>query len=360
MLQGGNLGYFNRTVGVGIRDLSYRKIRDQRSLLQNKVMSRIFSKSLYVLFIICVCLVCTSRISAQVPSLADQVFQKYQTLFQREDIQELLPDALTILKAPDIHPLLQPAAIKLVAANPDILKIIVPEIDDKFIILLKEDAGVNALINDPDVQLLLQNVDEIDRLAALLNVQPNAAVISIVPELIESPDIGEQFTVTVALANAQDVASYQATLQFDPEALRFVSWQQGTYFTEDVFVPPTLVEADRLSFAATAPTAAAATDGNLFTTTFEVVAIKASTLSLVEVIFQNNEETGLAVKTQNSRIVEILTPPWDINKDGTVNILDLTLVAGSFGETGPAPSDVNGDNVVNILDLTVVASHFGE
>ena len=260
-------------------------------------MSHIFSKYLCAVLIIGMCLVCTSRIPAQVPSLADRVFQKYQTLFQREDIRKLLPDVLTTLKAPDIQSALQPATIKLIATNPDLLKIIVPEIDDKFLTLLKEDPDVNALIKDPDVHLLLQNTTEIDRLAELLKAQPNAAVVSIVPALIESPDIGKQFTVTVDIANARDVASYQVTLQVDSEVLRFVSWQQGSYFSDDVFVVPTLVEVEQLSFAATAPTAATATEGTLFTITFEVVAIEVSTLSLTEVILESSE--GAAIGCDN-------------------------------------------------------------
>jgi hypothetical protein len=53
----------------------------------------------------------------------------------------------------------------------------------------------------------------------------------------------------------------------------------------------------------------------------------------------------------------------DVNVDGVVNILDLTLVATNFGTTlaadQPLNIDVNGDGIVNILDLTLVASHFG-
>ena len=54
----------------------------------------------------------------------------------------------------------------------------------------------------------------------------------------------------------------------------------------------------------------------------------------------------------------------DVNIDGVVNILDLTLVAAHLGTTPTADQtlnpDVNGDNTVNILDLTRVASHFGQ
>ena len=49
----------------------------------------------------------------------------------------------------------------------------------------------------------------------------------------------------------------------------------------------------------------------------------------------------------------------DVNQDGIVNIIDLTLVASSFGETGVNVADVNGDGVVNIVDLTLVAGAFG-
>lgn len=49
--------------------------------------------------------------------------------------------------------------------------------------------------------------------------------------------------------------------------------------------------------------------------------------------------------------------PADVNGDGIVNILDLTLVARGFGTDG-LEADVNGDGVVNVLDLVFVANQF--
>ena len=52
-------------------------------------------------------------------------------------------------------------------------------------------------------------------------------------------------------------------------------------------------------------------------------------------------------------------PAADLNRDDNVNILDLVLVAGAFGQTGENEADVNGDGIVNILDLVAVAAAFG-
>lgn len=52
-----------------------------------------------------------------------------------------------------------------------------------------------------------------------------------------------------------------------------------------------------------------------------------------------------------------LGSPYDVNGDGTVNILDLVLVSSRFGQAD-ADADVNGDGVVNILDLTLIAGNF--
>ena len=58
---------------------------------------------------------------------------------------------------------------------------------------------------------------------------------------------------------------------------------------------------------------------------------------------------------------KIAENPWDINRDNSVNIFDLVLVAGQFGENGKnLKGDINGDSSVNIFDLVLVASHFGE
>lgn len=56
--------------------------------------------------------------------------------------------------------------------------------------------------------------------------------------------------------------------------------------------------------------------------------------------------------------------PYDLNFDGSVDILDILIVAKAFGAKPGDPNwnpiaDVNKDNIVDIFDLVVVATHFG-
>jgi len=51
----------------------------------------------------------------------------------------------------------------------------------------------------------------------------------------------------------------------------------------------------------------------------------------------------------------------DINGDGSVNILDLSILAANYGKTGRtfAQGDINGDGTVSILDLSILAANWG-
>ncbi len=82
--------------------------------------------------------------------------------------------------------------------------------------------------------------------------------------------------------------------------------------------------------------------------------------------------TGLAIGTNShtinysgggtKHITITVQKSGDINGDGTINIQDLSILAGYWGQTNPeAPlADLNGDHIVNIQDLSILAGHWGQ
>ena len=71
--------------------------------------------------------------------------------------------------------------------------------------------------------------------------------------------------------------------------------------------------------------------------------------------------TGIEVPVTFHAIADAESPPItaDVNKDGSVNILDLVVIASKLGNQGQnLEADINRDGVINILDLILVAGIF--
>jgi parallel beta-helix repeat protein len=69
------------------------------------------------------------------------------------------------------------------------------------------------------------------------------------------------------------------------------------------------------------------------------------------------------VSSSGTITITDVQPRWDVNEDGTVNVLDITLVGQNYGQTYTENLprwDVNQDGTVNIQDLSIVSGHFGE
>lgn len=68
--------------------------------------------------------------------------------------------------------------------------------------------------------------------------------------------------------------------------------------------------------------------------------------------------------SQHTITINNVHPRWDVNEDGSVDILDVTMVSQKYGTSlleEPYPRwDINQDGSVNIQDLVVIGYHFGE
>ena len=127
------------------------------------------------------------------------------------------------------------------------------------------------------------------------------AVVSVDPAEVESPAVGEQFTVSINIMGGEGVVGYQATVNFDPTALKYISAENADYLPAGAF--PVVIPADAsVLVGAGGATPAADMDGTLATVTFEVVEAKASAISLTGITLADAAAGELEVKTADGMV----------------------------------------------------------
>ena len=186
--------------------------------------------------------------------------------------------------------------------------------------------------------------------------------VSVKPEQVESPRIGDELSFSIQIVGGLGVAGYQLTVEFDPTVLRYIGGNYGDYLPSGALAVPVSTTDNSVSFTATSVIGEAVVIvGTLATVTFEVIDSKPSAIRLMDVVLSDINGMPLEVFTYDSTIVESRSLAWDVNQDGIVNILDLTLIASNLGAVVPTNprADANSDGTVNVLDLVLVASNLG-
>ncbi len=216
-------------------------------------------------------------------------------------------------------------------------------------------------ITDGSLVLQTHLYPEVHNLDSEIMVEPAQQTIDVVrltPATLESPPIGTQLSLNLGIVGAQNIAGYQATVQFDSTALQYVESSNGDYLPADAFFITPIAKDNTVQLAASSLAGESNGDGTLATITFEVVAAKVSTVNLFDVLLTDKDGNSSQPQIETAKITEPPEIPRDINRDGVVNVLDLSLVASNFGKRGENVADVNDDGVVNIVDLTLVAAAF--
>ena len=140
-------------------------------------------------------------------------------------------------------------------------------------------AGVSSVAYSPDGSILASgSSDDTIRLWEL-----SSSLVSITtPVPVKSLAIGSALTFSLNIADGEDVAGYQITVQFGG-SLRYIESANGTYLPEGAFFVPPVVRGNNVTLGATSLAGASNGDGILAIITFEVVALGHPRLILSQV-----------------------------------------------------------------------------
>ena len=186
-------------------------------------------------------------------------------------------------------------------------------------------------------------------------------------------EVGDTFTVNLMVENIDNLAGWQTDIVFNRAVLRALSVTEGDFLEQgggDTFFKNGTINNTTGKITGVQGVQLSKGDmnryGTLLSVRFTAIANGESQLTVDN--FQAGSSRGEKIPATPSEITLMVggdasaTPAWDVNGDGTTNILDLVLISQDFGKSASPNSrnDVNGDGVINILDLIVVAQHLGE
>lgn len=217
--------------------------------------------------------------------------------------------------------------------------------------------SVTGLVFSPDGQTMAsRSADGTVLIWDVTNLIPSNTIVSLSPVSMVSPEVSEPLTLFLNITSGQNIAGYQAKIHYDTTALRYVNSANGDYLPANAFFTQPVVDVNNVQLASVAYGQEVDGDGTLASITFEVIAVKNSTVRLSHVLLTDSTGTGETPQTAFAEITEPPIRPEDVNEDGVVDVSDLLFVATNFGKHGTHAADVNTDGEVDVIDLALVAS----
>ena len=133
-------------------------------------------------------------------------------------------------------------------------------------------SSVNSIVFHPDGRILASGSrDGTVLLWELTSSTTTKPTVSIGPSPVSSPTAGKQLTLSLNISAGENVAGYQATIQFDSTALRYVESANGDYLPPGAFFVPPVLKGNRVTLAATTLTGVSNGDGTLATLTLKLL-----------------------------------------------------------------------------------------
>ena len=132
--------------------------------------------------------------------------------------------------------------------------------------------------------------------------QTTASTVQLLPASVASPAVGEKLTLSLNIVDGTSVAGYEAAIEFDTSALRYVESEIGDYLPTGAFFVPPVVTGNLVKLAATSLAGESNGSGTFATITFEVRSVKTSTLTLSNVLLADSEGVSSRPQIEGAQI----------------------------------------------------------
>ena len=175
-------------------------------------------------------------------------------------------------------------------------------------------------------------------------------LVSVNPTTLESPAVGEQFTVRIDITDGSNVAGYQMTINFDPTALNYVSSANADYLPQGALAVPPITTNNSVTIAALGVgTTAPDGDGTLATLVFEVIAVKASSIELTNIRLVDAAASTLSITTIGTVPTVSVLPQVEPE---SLAVADVVLIIDSSGSMDQNdPNDLRKNAAKFFIDL---------
>jgi len=182
---------------------------------------------------------------------------------------------------------------------------------------------------------------------------------------------GGTFTLHLNVENVTDLAGWLCDIVFDPNTFEAIEVNEGDFLKKDdaktFFLKGAIDNTDGkitgLGAVSLSRDGVSGT-GRLLSLIFVAKTVGEAQVTLTNQYAGSSDLVPISMSISEFvfNVEERIFPPWDVNQDGEVNILDLMHVAQYLRENPSVnpQSDVDGDGTIGILDLITVAQHFDE
>ena len=214
--------------------------------------------------------------------------------------------------------------------------------------LMGHTSRVSSIVFSPDKQTLASGSYDGTVLLWEIETLPLPITVKLFPAKVASPMIGKQLTFSLNITDGENVAGYQATVEYNTSALRYVESVNGDYLPPGAFFVPPVVSENKVTLGASSLAGVSNGDGTLATITFEVVDVKKSIIAIEETILTDSEGEHLSHLAYGTKVVE----PTLLPTDAIISLTPALVLSPAIGEQLTFNIDITGGQNVADYQLT--------